>query len=128
MIYRKIYEVEIGWLRQPELNLPKGINMGVIELKPDKAVAEFWCSDNKIWEHEGYARNDGDLLDLENIDGIIKPIASHSKSPKKLAEVSIDNAREVGNKVEFKGIQEKFKRKLNTVAHGKGYRRFIIEE
>lgn len=137
MIYRKILKTKIvdkDGLREPDLKLPKGINLVVLEYGDDYAVVECWCSDHEILE-PNERKTDADLEILSNNPSVIQKLQSHPKSPPLLATMSISRSKNPGFNVD-KNIK-KLTVKSRTVSyirmkthspHGKEEELYILDE
>jgi len=127
MIYRKIFKVKIRTNRfggkEPDITVPKGINLLVLEYGDDYAIVECWCSDHPILEPEE-RKSKEDLISLKNHPAIMEEVRSHPKSPKVIGGLymsgsgSPDNVDEKTKTITYKGRSgryiEKRKHKIHT--------------
>lgn len=140
MIYRRIFKVKTksGTLWEPDIQLPIGVNLLVLEYGDDYAIVEVWCSDHPILE-ERERKTDEDLQELEKHPNVIEKLEKHSKSPKIIGGIYLSENNylsEVDEKtktLKFKDKTCKYIEKRRHIIHtndgkGKEENLYVLDE
>ena len=143
MIHRKLLKVKTKGSKkqgtlEPDVKLPRGINMVVLEYdyKNGTADVELWCSDHELHQ---FPKSDKDLDQLAEHPNILKKLTKHPKSPKFIGNIAKQKQRgddsqfeviETEKKLKDKGKDKtvKFLRKLTRKLDDVELEVYIIDE